>query len=136
MKCPCCKSNDTEEFSDSGTTIRTVRKWLQEVGKNDWRDLIRIRVADRKGNRARAGRPAITRKMKQLIRIVRNIIRRGDPVFIEDLAINGDDMKALGMKPGPEFKSALSNLMGIVISDPTKNNKEWLTQFILKNHVK
>jgi tRNA nucleotidyltransferase (CCA-adding enzyme) len=135
MKCPCCKSTNVEEISDSGTSLKTVRKWLQEVGRDHWRDLVRLRMADRRGNRAKEGRPTITRKMKELIRKVRSIIGTGQPLFVEDLALNGKDLIALGLKPGPEFKTIISNMLGIVVHDPSKNTKAWLTDFINRNYI-
>lgn len=121
-------------FTDE-TTEKTYRKWLQEVGKHHWRDLVRLRIADRKGNRAKAGRPAMTRKMKQLVKIVRTIINKGQPLFVEDLAVNGDDLRTMGLKPGPEFKNIISNMLGIVVNDPSKNTKEWLTAYVQRNYI-
>lgn len=121
-------------FEDN-TTDKAYRKWLQEVGKEHWRDLIRLRMADRKGNRAKSNRPAITSKMKDLIRNVRRIIRLGQPIFVEDLAINGNDLKELGVKPGPIYKDIFSNILGLVLVRPEINTKEWLTNFVKKNYV-
>jgi tRNA nucleotidyltransferase (CCA-adding enzyme) len=120
-------------YEDS--TEKSYRKWLQTTGRSEWRDLVRLRIADRKGNRAKSGRPGITREMKDLIRKCRAIIRIGQPLFIEDLAINGDDLKVLGLKPGKIYKDIFSNIMGIVTSDPSRNNRDWLLSYVDRNYI-
>jgi tRNA nucleotidyltransferase/poly(A) polymerase len=114
---------------------KTYRKWLQKTGKNDWRDLICLRIADRKGNRAKTGRPGMTRHMKDLVNKCNGIISSGQPIFREDLAVDGRDLKSLGVKPGPMYKEIFSNILGIVISDPSKNTKEWLSDYIKRNYT-
>ncbi len=114
---------------------KTYRRWLQKTGKYHWRDLIRLRIADRKGNRAKAGRPGMTRHMKDLVRKCRNIINSGQPIFKEDLAIDGNDLRSLGVKPGPIYKDIFSNVLGIVVNDPSKNTKEWLGEYIKRNYA-
>ena len=121
-------------FEDN-TTDKAYRKWLQEVGKEHWRDLVRLRMADRRGNRAKTGRPTITSKMKDLIRNVRRIIRLGHPIFVEDLAINGNDLRELGVKPGPIYKDIFSNILGLVLVRPECNERAWLINFVKKNYV-
>ncbi len=121
-------------FEDN-TTDKTIRHWLQEVGKTEWRDLITLRMADRLGNLKKKDKPVVTAKMKELVDRVEAMIASGTPIFKEDLAINGDDLIAMGMKPGPEFKDIFSNILGIVISSPEKNTKEWLTQYAQKNYI-
>ncbi len=46
------------------------------------------------------------------------------------LALNGEDLKLLGFKPGPEMGKMLKFLEEMVIEDPEKNNKEILTKII------
>jgi hypothetical protein len=43
------------------------------------------------------------------------------------LKVNGSDiMKELGIKPGPKIGWVLEVILGEVLSDPLKNNKEYL----------
>lgn len=113
---------------------KTIRHWLQDVGP-EWRDLITVRAADRKGNMAKQHLPMITRKMKELMDRAQSLIDSGTPLFKEDLAINGDDLKKMGLKPGPVYKTIFSNMLGIVISDPEKNTREWLTNYVERNYI-
>lgn len=115
---------------------KTIRKWLQKTGKSDWRDLIRLRIADRMGNRSKVGRPGITRHMKDLVRRCRKIINTGQPIFREDLAINGNDLREAGIPPGKIYKDIFANILGIVVSDPEKNTKTWLVSYVKRNYQK
>ena len=122
-------------FEDD-TSDKTIRHWLQDVGKTEWRDLITLRMADRLGNLKKAGRPAVTQKMRELVNRVEAMIASGTPIFKEDLAINGDDLITMGIKPGPVFKDIFSNILGIVIAEPEKNTRSWLTAYVEKNYLK
>jgi tRNA nucleotidyltransferase/poly(A) polymerase len=123
-------------FEDA-TKPKTIRHWLQDVGRDLWKDLITLRSCDRGGNlkKMQAGKGLVTKKMRELISTVEEMIASGVPLFKEDLAINGDDLIQLGMKPGPAFKEVFSNLIGLVVNDPEKNTKEWLSDYIRRNYV-
>lgn len=124
-------------FEDD-TKLKTIRKWLNDVGKSDWRDLITLRMADRKGNKHKQalGKSMMTSKMQELVSTVENLLHSKVPIFIEDLAIDGDDIKEAGVEPGPIYKEIFSNLMGIVFNDPKKNTKDWLGSYIRRNYGK
>lgn len=123
---------------EEDTKAKTIRKWLQKVGKDIWQDLITLRCADRKGNKHKMllGKGIITSKMRELMDKVHHMIESEVPLFKEDLAVDGNDLKSLGIKPGPEYKEIFQNLLGIVVNDPAKNNKEWLLDFLRKHYVK
>lgn len=112
---------------------KTIKKWLQKVGKDVWEDLITLRCADRKGNITKQNHPMMTKEIWDLYNKAKEIINTKQPLFREDLAINGDDIKALGIKPGPKYKEMFGNLLAIVIADPNKNNKEFLINYILQH---
>ncbi|HEY9448304.1 MAG TPA: hypothetical protein VIQ60_01070, partial [Gemmatimonadaceae bacterium] len=50
-----------------------------------------------------------------------------DPVEIGDLAIDGDDLRAAGIPPGPTLGRILARLLDDVLADPARNTTEWLT---------
>lgn len=49
----------------------------------------------------------------------------------KELAINGDDLIAQGVKPGPNLKILLDSCYSEVLERPKNNNKEYLLQFCL-----
>lgn len=113
---------------------KTIRRWLQDVGP-EWRDLITLRAADRKGNMAKQHLPMITRKMRELMDRAQGIIDSGAPLFKEDLAINGHDIQKMGLKPSSVYKLIFSNMLGIVVADPSKNTREWLEAYVRRNYI-
>ncbi len=49
-----------------------------------------------------------------------------DPIEIADLAIDGDDLRAAGVRPGPDMGRILSRLLQVVLDDPAANTRESL----------
>ena len=50
----------------------------------------------------------------------------GDPVNLKDLAVDGRDLMAAGMKPGPALGKTLNALMEQVLEQPECNTREYL----------
>lgn len=123
---------------DDTTKPKAIRKWLHEVGKDDWRDLITLRAMDRAGNllKMQLGKSIVTSKMRELSQIAEDMIASKIPIFKEDLAITGEDIKTLGIPTGPIYKEIFSNLLGIVLNDPKKNEKQWLLAYVEKQYGK
>jgi len=56
-----------------------------------------------------------------------------DPISAKMLKINGNDLiKLLDIKPGPRIGQTLDVLLGYVLDNPEKNNKEFLETEALK----
>lgn len=53
---------------------------------------------------------------------------RHSPIHVTDLAIDGNDLMALGFPEGPELGAALRTLLRDVIGNPNLNTREWLTK--------
>ena len=56
--------------------------------------------------------------------LYKQILSQGDCVTKKDLAVNGKDLIAMGMKPGPQIGAVIDELLEIVMDDPTQNTKE------------
>lgn len=61
------------------------------------------------------------------------IISRGDCVNLKNLAVNGKDLIAAGIKPGTQLGSVLSDMLEEVIGNPAHNDKEWLLNHFCNN---
>jgi len=99
-----------------------LKRLISEVGKENIFDLLSLQKAD-----------AMCKKKQKLIAAaaemestVRDIIAKNEPVNIEDLAINGDDLKHIGFKPGVQMGQILNGLLDCVIEEPGLNKKESL----------
>jgi tRNA nucleotidyltransferase (CCA-adding enzyme) len=112
--------SDTEKIS-----LSAVRRIIQNVGKENIWDLMKVRECDRVGME-KAEAPYRLRKYFAMIEEVLH-----DPISVGQLAIDGKIMiEELHMKPGPRMGWILNALLEEVLDDPKKNTKEHLTELI------
>ncbi len=111
---------------DAGDTI-AARNWLREVSAELARDALRLEIARA---RARNVTPAEYSTTAARIRTVLAVMRRGDPVGLGDLAIDGNDLKQLGLQPGPEFAHLLESCLDAVIRAPELNRRDRLLDHV------
>jgi len=116
-------------FTDE-TKDKTLKKFMSLP---EFRSILRARLADRKANLAKKGIPF---SFKKLLKRVRVIQKRKEPMSVKDLAINGNDLIGLGLKPGPLFGKFLNNALELVLEQPEKNQKEILIEFAKKEFNK
>ena len=95
-----------------------LRRWLSRVGPEHFADIARAWLA---GARAleESGRGEVIRRVNSL----RAILREGPPLTIADLALDGADLKDLGLPPGPQFGEVLRFLLEEVLDRPEANNR-------------
>jgi len=106
-----------DEVSEAG-----VRRLIKRTGKENLKDLMDLRIADRLGSGVPKAKPYKLRHLEYLIEKVSK-----DPISAKMLKINGQDiMKILNAKPGPKIGAILKVLLSEVIEDPKKNTKEYL----------
>jgi len=100
---------------------RGLRRFLRRLGRENLDAYLRLRIADRIGNEKWQGtwEPGL----REAIRSLREIFRDEDALHVTDLAINGDDLIALGLKPSPLFSRILNNLLEKVLDEPSLNNR-------------
>jgi hypothetical protein len=58
--------------------------------------------------------------------VLRGIRERGEPLSRQDLAVTGNDLKEIGVPPGPEMGAILDRLLTLVVDDPALNTRETL----------
>lgn len=103
---------------------RAVRRWLAAVGAQWVPDTLRLHAA---AVRARGGD---ARAVADRARAVRRTARARPPLMLADLAIDGEDLKALGLRPGPRFAEILRDCLERVLDDPGMNTKERLRNYV------
>ena len=107
--------------------IVTARYWLRAVDPARARDALRLHAAEAVG---RDAGPAERAELAEQTRLILNVIRRSDPVVVGDLAIDGNDLKQLGLQPGPEFARILETCLDMVIEDPELNTRAKLIETV------
>jgi len=102
----------------------SVRRLIVKVGRENLKDLIDLRVADRLGSGTPKAMPYKLRHLEYMLEKVQN-----DPVSVKMLKINGIDlMKVLNISPGPKIGAILDVLLSEVIENPEENLVEHLSK--------
>jgi len=111
-------------YNADEVTAASVRRLINKVGRDNLKDLIDMRIADRLGSGTPKAKPYKLRHLEYMFERVQN-----DPVSVKMLKLNGDHMIAkLGFKPGPKMGAVLDVLLSEVIEDPKMNNLKYLAQ--------
>jgi tRNA nucleotidyltransferase (CCA-adding enzyme) len=98
-------------------TESSVRRLIYKVGRENLKDLIDLRIADRLGSGVPKAKPYKLRHLEYMLEKVSN-----DPVSVKMLKINGDSLiKELGLTPGPKIGAILDVLLAEAIEDPSIN---------------
>lgn len=108
----------------------SVRKAINKTGQDNFRLLFFVQKADIMGQSDHR-REEKLEYLEELEKIYEQILRDRNPVTIKDLAINGNDLKEIGVKPGPEMGIILRRLMDIVLEDPSCNTKQELRKKLI-----
>jgi tRNA nucleotidyltransferase (CCA-adding enzyme) len=118
-----------------------IKLLLRVVGEENLRKLIPIQRADKQAQRGiredleKMDRAEMTyedaavlgqlRALDKYDDLITQVVQSGEPYRIQDLAINGNDLKAIGLE-GIEIGDTLNHLTSLVIDNPTWNRKESL----------
>lgn len=101
-----------------------MRRLLRRVGPEHFDDLIKLRVAERKGSGVPKARPYRLRHLQFMAEKVSQ-----QAITTSQLAINGHDlMQTLNLPPGKIIGGILNALLAEVIEDPSKNTRQYLME--------
>lgn len=99
-----------------------VRRLLRRVGPDHFADLIKLRIAERKGSGVPKAEPYRLRHLQFMVEKVAQ-----QAISVGQLKINGNDlMQELGVKPGPVIGGILNALLAEAIEKPKKNERGYL----------
>lgn len=110
-------------FSDPDeVTLSAVRRTIRNVGEENIRDLLNLRICDRIGT----GRPKEQPfRLRKYIAMVDQALR--DPISVKMLKIDGSRIMDISAeRPGPKLGHTLHALLEEVLEDPEKNTSEYL----------
>lgn len=114
-------------ISGDGLGIKSFRRFLGSLGKDNFEDFITLRKADMAGQsdyKLEARSRAVS-EMEQMYRVIEE---EQQCLRISDLAIGGRDLIELGMKPGRDIGNMLNMLLERVLDEPEQNSREQLLQ--------
>ncbi len=108
---------------------RSIRRWLGRLGPEAFFQLIEVKRVDSMGQAPRevAGRLA---ELAEIKKQAEEIIAQGKCFALKDLAVDGRDVIAAGVAPGPEVGRTLDALLERVLSGETENDRKTLLELI------
>ena len=117
-----CRLVKYHQFTvDERQTDKAVRRFIKNVGLENLKDILDLRIGDRLGGGATETSWRLDLFKKRLIEVQKQ------PFTISDLKIDGFDvMKILNLSPGPRVGEILALLFAKVIDGKIKNDRESL----------
>lgn len=95
------------------------RRWTAEAGPAGVRNAARLWTAALRVESAPEARARTLRLLSQ----VRDDLRRGVPMSLRGLAVDGGDLMERGWRPGPQIGATLRRLLEAVWEDPSRNER-------------
>ena len=108
-------------------TPKTVRRWLNKIGADRFRQLLQIRMADIKAHAKGTQQSRIERCMA-LGEILEDTLSKEQCFSMKDMQINGHDIMALGVQEGKQVGYILKRLLDDVINDRLENKHMLLVE--------
>jgi len=120
-------SIDRALLADLAPTDAQVRQWVSAVGRLDVAAFMRLANAIWRARRAAHGAAPPAAAVHALHRrMMRSAFH--DAVDVGSLAIDGDDLRRVGIPASPRLGKILQALVTAVIADPSRNRSEWLLE--------
>ncbi|MDP3994679.1 MAG: HD domain-containing protein [bacterium] len=103
---------------DERQTDSAIRRFIKNVGLENVKDMLALRVADRLGGGARETSWRLEEFKKRLVEVQKQ------PFAVKDLKIDGNDvMKTLNLKPGPKIGEILEKIFEEVVAKKIPNER-------------
>ena len=108
-------------------TKKSIRKLLSKIGEENFKELIKVWIADIKSQN-----PELIEERIKEIDIIngkfQEILEKNQCFSLKDLKVSGKDLINLGIKPGKEIGIILNKLLEEVIENPELNDKDKLME--------
>lgn len=111
-----------------GIEGKNIKKWLSRLGESTLRDLIAVKRADKLAQNPEM----IGEELARLViteEKLNAIIAAGEPFEVKNLAVNGNDIMALGYR-GKEIGVVLNSILEKVIDGELPNDRENIIRFL------
>ena len=124
------------EFHDYGNgvepTKKIVRRAVHRIGEDIFPMLHAVRKADVLAQ-SEYQREEKLRLLEDWQKLYEQIVADGECVSLKTLAVTGNDLIAVGLKPGKEIGESLQALLQYVLDNPDKNEKDILLAYFKEN---
>jgi len=112
-------------------TPKTVRRWLNKIGPEQFYRLLEVRMADILAHSKDTQASRIER-CNALRTIVGDILEQQQCYTVKDLAVNGYDVMQSGVPEGKEVGAALNEILDKVIGGELENERSALLEYLSK----
>lgn len=116
-------------YHDIPIEVSAVRKWLYRIGPQRFKQLLEVKTADDLA-KAPGYQAARLAHIADLWEAFAEVVKSGQCFQLKDLAVNGEDLLALGIEPGPQLGFMLNELLLNVMEDQLPNVKAALLAFV------
>ena len=105
---------------------RLIKRWLNRLTPEGFFDLMEVKKADTK-----AQNPEFDRRnqVEEISKKAKEILERNDCFSLSSLAVNGDDLIALGVPEGKKIGKTLERLLKAVTDGKCENDRQKLINF-------
>ena len=110
-------------------TPKNVRRAMNRIGVELFPYYLAVRMADVKAQSPYRKREKIE-NIVAMRELYQEAVINDACVTLRQLAVSGRDLMELGMRPGRELGSMLSELLEYVIDDPERNDKKILCDYV------
>ncbi len=104
---------------------RVIRRWLNRLGQEAFFQLLEVKRADNMGQAYEKVKDRIA-ELDRMKAVAEEIVAQGQCFTLKDLAVNGRDVIAAGVAPGPEVGRVLNGLLAQVLNGELPNEREVL----------
>ncbi len=108
---------------------QVIRRWLNRLGPEAFFQLLEVKRADSMGQAYEKVKGRLA-ELDEIKTKAEQILAEGQCLILKDLAVNGRDVIAAGVKPGPEVGRVLEELLERVLSSKISNNRMDLLMLI------
>ena len=113
-------------------TEPAVRKAILKIGEDLFPLFLEVKQADLLAQ-STYRREEKQEKLDKLKKLYAVITERGDCLSLRQLAVNGSDLIALGIKPGREVGNILAEMLEEVLDVPEHNDRDYLvSRFVIR----
>lgn len=118
------------DFGLDGTvTKKKLRRALNQMGPDLFDDYAKLRRADMLGQ-SDYMQEKKQQDYRHLLEMYREIREAQECLLIRDLKLDGKDLIAMGVQPGPDMGKILNDLLQQVLEEPQLNTKEKLKELV------
>ena len=108
---------------------RVIRRWLNRLGPEAFFQLLEVKRADNMGQAPEKVEHRLA-KLDGIKGMAEQILAERQCLTLKELAVNGSDVMAAGIEPGPEVGRILNGLLEQVLSGKVPNRRETLLELV------